>query len=105
MLPPDRCSFGLLTPRTQERTKECRETKVVVNDGSHEDSNDEYEQKRSGADKQMWKMKNKNKSRQYDDSDEDKNPYANSVCYRSTFPFFGGTYLCVNRSLLYRLRT
>jgi hypothetical protein len=46
----------------------------------------------------MRKMLMKNdKSGKYDDSDEDKNPYASSVCYRLSFPLFGGTYLCMNR--------
>jgi len=66
--------------------------------GDLEDTDDEDEQKLSGAGKQMRKMLKKNdKSGQYDDSDEDKNPYASSVCYRSSFAFFGGTYLYVNR--------
>jgi len=99
VLPLDRCSFWLLTPRTQERIKkEYRKAKAVANEDLHEDSDDEDDQKLSGAGKQMRKMLKKNdKSGQYDDSDEDKNPYASSVCYRSSFPFLGGTYLCVNR--------
>jgi len=55
----------------------------------HEDTDDEDEQKLSGAGKQMRKMLKKNdKSGQYDDSDEDKNPYASSVCHRSSFRFW-----------------
>ena len=90
VLPLDRCSFWLLTARTQERIKkEYRKAKGVANGDLHEDSDDEDEQKLSGAGKQMRKMLKKNdKSGQYDDSDEDKNPYASSVCYRSSFPFF-----------------
>jgi len=85
--------------RTQERIKkEYRKAKGVANDEFLEDTDDEDEQKLSGAGKQMQKMLKKNdKSGQYDDSDEDKNPYASSVCYRSSFPSFGGTYLCMNR--------
>jgi len=83
----------------QERIKkEYRKAKAVANNDFLEDSDDEDEQKLSGAGKQMRKMLKKNdKSGQYDDSDEDKNPYASSVCYRSSLPFFGGTYLYVNR--------
>ena len=86
----DFCDFGLLTPQMQERIKkEYRKAKAVTNDDLHEDSDDEDTQKLSGAGKQMRKMLKKNdKSGQYDDSDEDKNPYASSVCYRSSLRFF-----------------
>ena len=75
----------------QERIKkEYRKAKAVTNDDLFEDSDDDEEQQKlSGAGKQMRKMLKKNdKSGQYDDSDEDKNPYASSVCYRSSFLFF-----------------
>ena len=83
----------------QERIKkEYRKAKAIAGEVALEDTDDEDEQKLSGAGKQMRKMLKKNdKSGQYDDSDEDKNPYASSVCYRSSFPSFGGTYLCINR--------
>jgi len=59
--------------------KEYRKAKGVANDEFLEDTDDEDEQKLSGAGKQMQKMLKKNdKSGQYDDSDEDKNPYASS---------------------------
>ena len=83
---------------TQERIKkEYRKAKAIAGE-DQEDTDDEDDQKLSGAGKQMRKMLKKNdKSGQYDDSDEDKNPYASSVCHRSSFPSFGGTYLCINR--------
>ena len=83
----------------QERIKkEYRKAKAIAGEDALEDTDDEDELKLSGAGKQMRKMLKKNdKSGQYDDSDEDKNPYASSVCYRSSFPSFGGTYLCINR--------
>ena len=95
----DFCDFGFLTPRTQERIKrEYRKAKAVANDDLFGESDDEDQQKLSGAGKQMRKMLRKNdKTGQYDDSDEDKNPYASSVCYRSSFGFFLGAYLHVNR--------
>ena|ERR1700753_2997271 len=85
--------------RSQERIKkEYRKAKAVANGDFVEDSDDEDEQKLSGAGKQMQKMLKKNdKSGQYDDSDEDKNPYASSVCSRLSLPFFGGTHPYVNR--------
>jgi hypothetical protein len=91
--------FGSLTSRIQERIKkEYRKAKAVANDDLFGDSDDEDQQKLSGAGKQMQKMLKKNdKGGQYDDSDEDKNPYASSVCYRSSFRFFLGAYLYVNR--------
>ena len=83
----------------QERIKkEYRKAKVAADGDVAEDTDDEDEQKLSVAGKQMQKMLKKNdKSGQYDDSDEDKNPYASSVCYRSSFPFFRGTHPHVNR--------
>lgn len=89
----------MLTTRIQERIKkEYRKAKAVANGDFVEDSDDEDDPKLSGAGKQMQKMLKKNdKSGQYDDSDEDKNPYASSVCYRSSCPFFGGTYPYMNR--------
>lgn len=83
----------------QERIKkEYRKAKAAANGDAVEDSDDEDEQKLSVAGKQMRKMLKKNdKSGQYDDSDEDKNPYASSVCCRSSFAFFRGTHPHVNR--------
>ena len=83
----------------QERIKkEYRKAKAAANSDVVEDSENEDEHQLSVAGKQMRKMLKKNdKSGQYDDSDEDKNPYASSVCYRSSFPFFKGTHPYVNR--------
>ena len=90
---------GLLMARIQERIKkEYRKAKATANGDELEDTDDEDDQKLSGAGKQMRKMLKKNdKSGQYDDSDEDKNPYASSVCYRSSFQFLGGTHPYMNR--------
>ena len=95
----DHSDSGFLTVRIQERIKkEYRKAKAIANEDQLEESDDEDDQKLSGAGKQMRKMLKKNdKSGQYDDSDEDKNPYASSVCYRSSFTFFGGTHPCMNR--------
>ena len=84
--------------RTQERIKkEYRKAKATA-DADVEDTDDEEEQKLSVAGKQMRKMLKKNdKGGQYDDSDEDKNPYASSVCSRLSIPFFKGTHPNVNR--------
>ena len=85
--------------RTQERIKkEYRKAKAIANGDFVEDSDDEDEQKLSGAGKQMQKMLKKNdKSGQYDDSDDDKNPYASSVCYRLSLPFSRCTHPHMNR--------
>lgn len=68
------------TKELEERIKkEYRKAKAVANGDFVEDSDDEDEQKLSGAGKQMQKMLRKNdKSGQYDDSDDEKNPYASS---------------------------
>jgi hypothetical protein len=42
-------------------------------------------------------LKKNDKSGQYDDSDDDKNPYASSVCCRSSFPFSGRAHPYMNR--------
>lgn len=83
----------------QERIKkEYLKAKAAASGEAAEDTDDEDEQKLSVAGKQMRKMLKKNdKGGQYDDSDEDKNPYASSVCCRLSFPFFRGTHKHVNR--------